>query len=270
MLPSSPSELILTAEEQATALAAYQQEKWYELHLAQQQHKTIATLPIASSVTAADLYQQKVREAYHRIPNFHLTDSVKSVLKLLCLYFTCDPRFEVKGQHELGIPYSLNKGLLLFGPIGCGKTSLMRLFQNNPRQPYWVQTANQMSKRFSEQGYEGITLYMTDNISNRHRDGKVGVCFDDLGTEPTVVKYFGNEANVMVDILLARYDKFQRGMLPGAMTHLTTNLPTTSTLQSDGTVPLSLEQCYGNRVRSRMRELFNPIYFSSDSTDMRR
>jgi chromate transporter len=48
-------------------------------------------------------------------------------------------------------------------------------------------------------------------------------CFDDLGTENNL-KYYGNDCNVMAEILLSRYDLFvSRHMI----THITTNLNST-------------------------------------------
>ena len=57
------------------------------------------------------------------------------------------------------------------------------------------------------------------------------------------------------EILLSRYDLFiHRRML----THLTTNLSASE-----------IEQAYGNRVRSRMREMFNLIAFDREAKDKR-
>jgi len=80
------------------------------------------------------------------------------------------------------------------------------------------------------------------------------ICFDDLGTESNL-KYFGNECNVMAEILLSRYDLFISHSL---LTHLTTNLSATE-----------IEKMYGNRLRSRLRAMFNLLAFQSDSIDKR-
>ena len=71
-------------------------------------------------------------------------------------------------------------------------------------------------------------------------------CFDDLGVEPTG-RHFGKDCNVMGEILLSRYDLF---LSHKTKTHATTNLNAKE-----------LEERYGNRVRSRMRQLFNLIAF---------
>ena len=69
------------------------------------------------------------------------------------------------------------------------------------------------------------------------------------------MKYYGNDANIMAEILLSRYDLFIR---QGMLTHATTNLSASE-----------LEAIYGNRLRSRMREMFNLIAYDKDSKDKR-
>lgn len=64
----------------------------------------------------------------------------------------------------------------------------------------------------------------------------------------------------MGEILLSRYDSFchpERSRK--TKTHLTTNLSASE-----------LEQCYGNRIRSRLRESFNLIAFSNHTKDKRK
>jgi len=76
-----------------------------------------------------------------------------------------------------------------------------------------------------------------------------------LGAENNL-KYYGNECNVMGEILLSRYDLF---VSRGVRTHLTTNLTSSE-----------LEKHYGNRVRSWMRELFNLVSFGKEANDKRK
>ncbi len=68
----------------------------------------------------------------------------------------------------------------------------------------------------------------------------------------------------MGEILLSRYDIFKNGKEPvlsltKGKTHITTNLNAEE-----------LEERYGNRVRSRLREMFNLISFDSSTTDKRK
>jgi DNA replication protein DnaC len=60
----------------------------------------------------------------------------------------------------------------------------------------------------------------------------------------------------MAEILLSRYDLFTTHNLT---THLTTNLSASE-----------IENTYGNRVRSRMRTMFNLIAFDRNSEDKRK
>ena len=153
---------------------------------------------------------------------------------------------------------SLSKGILLSGPVGCGKTALMTLLNNFINQPnrHVMRSCREVSFEFIQDGYETIHKYSKNAFS---RKGEYTwprtYCFDDLGTENNL-KYYGNECNVMAEILLSRYDLFiQKKMI----THITTNLSASE-----------IESMYGSRVRSRMREMFNLISFSMDCKDKRK
>lgn len=143
------------------------------------------------------------------------------------------------------------KGLMLTGPIGCGKTSLMFLIRQlkYPGFRYQVVSTRDVCIQFMEQGHQAIKYYASIGIKN-----PLVFCFDDLGTE-TSMKYYGNDTNVMAEILLSRYDLFVQRRIP---THITTNLSASE-----------LEKMYGNRVRSRMREMFNLVAFEHNCKDKR-
>lgn len=150
-----------------------------------------------------------------------------------------------------------NKGLLLTGPVGCGKTSLMNLVNNffAANHRYITLSTREISFNFVRQGYSLLHKYTSGSFVFRQGHYQPLIyCFDDIGIERPV-HYFGNECNVMAEILLSRYDHFiSRKML----THLTTNLSASE-----------LEGLYGNRLRSRMREMFNLISFDQSSGDKR-
>jgi energy-coupling factor transporter ATP-binding protein EcfA2 len=151
----------------------------------------------------------------------------------------------------------LKKGILLTGPIGCGKTSLMTLinFFFPGQQQYQIKSTRDISFEFEKEGYKVINRYSTGSKTTTAGTTATGIfCFDDLGTEQPQ-KYFGNECNVMAEILLSRYDLFVSKGIP---THVTTNLSASE-----------LEEKYGNRLRSRMREMFNLVAFDKNSRDKR-
>jgi DNA replication protein DnaC len=145
---------------------------------------------------------------------------------------------------------SYPKGILLSGPVGCGKTSIMKLISTLvPRhRAYSIRTARGITMEFSKQGYDTINKY------SRSLRSPKAICFDDIGVEPPM-RYFGDSINVMAEILLSRYDLF---ISKGILTHATTNLNA-----------LELENRYGNRVRSRLREMFNLISYPPNAEDKR-
>lgn len=69
-------------------------------------------------------------------------------------------------------------------------------------------------------GYEAINNFtQKQNFQSK----LTGYCFDDLGTEQQI-KHFGNDCNVMAEILISRYEHFVENK---SITHITTNLSAT-------------------------------------------
>ncbi|WP_203296561.1 P-loop NTPase family protein [Luteirhabdus pelagi] len=174
---------------------------------------------------------------------FKIYEEDRAVLFKLCNYFIKD-KTNCK-KHDI----DPEKGLLLSGPVGCGKTSLMKLLIHIvPHQrPYLVMPCRNIAFAFNHLGYKTIEDY----------GNSTPICFDDLGVEP-MGRHYGKDCNVMGEVLLSRYELFlkTKGKIK---THATTNLNAEE-----------LEERYGNRVRSRMRELFNLIAFDKGAGDKRK
>ncbi|CAM2879370.1 hypothetical protein SAMN05444143_102200 [Flavobacterium succinicans] len=146
-----------------------------------------------------------------------------------------------------------NKGIILSGPVGCGKTSMMFLLNYfcATNFSYKIKPCREVAFEFAKKGYDSLLPY----TKKEHQQIKLTTyCFDDLGTEKQI-KHFGNECNVMAEIILSRYDSF---IHEKSLTHVTTNLSASE-----------LEAYYGDRVRSRMRQMFNLIAFDVQSKDKR-
>ncbi len=156
-------------------------------------------------------------------------------------------------ENALKLGLDLNKGILLSGPIGCGKTSIIHLIKPFiiAKYDYKIKTTREVSFEFAKKGFDALQLY-THKSNQQHR--LTGYCFDDLGAEQQI-KHFGNDCNVMAEILLSRYDQFLENK---TVTHITTNLSASE-----------IEKFYGNRLRSRFRQMFNLVYFQTTSLDKR-
>jgi len=174
---------------------------------------------------------------------FKIYEEDRDIILKLSSYFIKDK----KSCQKSGI--DVEKGLLLSGPVGCGKTSLMKLLRHLVplQRPYEMIPCRNVVFSFNHLGYKTIQDYGNNKL----------FCFDDLGVEPPG-RFYGKDCNVMGEVLLSRHELFLQSKYK-IKTHATTNLNAEE-----------LEERYGNRVRSRMRELFNLIAFDEKVRDKRK
>ncbi len=189
--------------------------------------------------------EQKAKQDYGEKFKF-MEQDIENITKLIA-YFLND-EFT---SNQLGI--DLTKGILLSGPVGCGKTTLMTLMKYvaQKENKFYLKTCRDISFEFIKEGYEIIHRYSRGSYSQSEYKN---YCFDDLGVE-SKLKYYGNECNVMAEIILSRYDLF---ISRKVITHITTNLSASE-----------IETIYGNRVRSRFRAMLNLIAFDKTTQDKR-
>lgn len=177
--------------------------------------------------------------------DFIETEFNKEILDTLLLYFSGDVAFEQKGEG-----YRLWKGILLQGPIGSCKTSIMKAFQNIGCKSFGIIPCKEIERKFDKEGSIIIDKYSQTNLDWNKRIH--GWLFDDLGWE-SMGKHYGKESNIMEDLLEAvNTRKSWEGM------HLTSNL----------SIP-EMNEKYGDRLMSRMKMMFNQISYHPESTDMR-
>lgn len=183
--------------------------------------------------------------------SFKIYSEDEVIIFQLCIYIIQEAEYAKK------LNIDLQKGILLTGPVGCGKTSLMKLLRYvvPHRKFYKIAPCRNIVFSFNHLGYKTIKDYGNQDA----------YCFDDLGIEPSG-RHYGTDCNVMGEILLSRYDLFQQNQelyhskphYYTSLTHCTTNLNAQE-----------LEERYGKRVRSRMRTMFNLIAFNKKSKDKR-
>lgn len=149
------------------------------------------------------------------------------------------------------------KGVLLIGNIGVGKSALMRVFQrlfiNSPRQFRRI-SAPELVRMLDE--------YSSGELLDRY--GKTLLCdlyIDDIGLENSEFKRYGNGTNIVAEIIFERHELF---VTSGYKTHFSTNIPLT--VNRDKFPNLNtLTDLYGNRLTDRLTEMTETIIWKGNS-----
>lgn len=180
---------------------------------------------------------------------FFLKDQISLAYSSVFEYFMGDNNFLKRNAS-----YSLRKGLLIIGGVGTGKTTMMQVYscimKNKNNTPcFEVKDSHSIVREFLTKGFATIDKYSSEHYFVR--GNPKGLCIDDLGMEDSKSKSFGNDANVMEQILYERYKRF---ISDGMITHGTSNLNAAA-----------LGEKYGARVKDRFNEMFNTIILNGES-----
>lgn len=158
-----------------------------------------------------------------------VNESNKHFITTLCYFLSKDTKFET----ELG--FSFNKGLLIRGISGLGKTHLVRCLEENELNPILILSMIEITDEIKMQGEYEINI----------GDKKV-IYLDDVGTEEPLVNHYGTKITFFKNYIELIYLKNQNK----AFNHL---MISTNNSFSE------IEDKYGFRVRSRMKEMFNIV-----------
>ncbi len=183
--------------------------------------------------------------------NFRFTEHNKRIYELLFQYFTGSQEFEkqkIPGSDLLG---SLNKGILIFGQVGCGKSFALK----DVFKPYTSQYLNVNSFQVFE--YSRIKYeYETNgaNILNQFGDLRSsfgGIRRNDTKTvliddwNGSTANHYKSQIEFADELINIRYEAYKRSR---KLTHFTTNL-----------YPKKLSEILDYRSISRLREMCNFI-----------
>lgn len=174
----------------------------------------------------------------------------EKVFKLLCLYFTNDPKFEQYGQD--GLKYSLKKGIWLqSGVRGSGKSSMLKCFRMNKRCCFGYKHTTELANTFQKGGFGAIDFFIGSipqpSSPLNFYQNDAGFMYDELFGEQKV-NHMGSPLMISEYIVNKLYDfsNNRRGEL--WKFHVTSN--------ASGE---DIENISGKTYRSRMPDMFNLI-----------
>jgi len=249
----------LTEEEMMEAVLVAKQKKEKLIHEAElimreDQNRRLLTETRFSYEQTKGLMLYRAEQLFSK--RFVLDADNSPVFEMLCYYFSRDEKFiELAENYGVELP-TMKKGILLAGNFGVGKSWIMKLFQKNQRQVYYIRYAKEIANEYSLKGekHKDAEDSLENKFKNPMNDSSVfyhkhsGLCIDDLGTED-IKAHYSNKKNVIGDLIEIRYAKGNTGIFLHASTNLSSS---------------ELKEFYGPRVASRMREIFNFIELAGE------
>ncbi|RUT78013.1 hypothetical protein [Ancylomarina longa] len=134
---------------------------------------------------------------------------------------------------------NLNKGIRLFGEVGTGKIMILKILCE------FMLHANKIIAQYSACYVNNI---FERRLTKKERLLVSPLFIDDIGTEQPQINVFGTIKQPIYEILNQRYlDK-------RFLMFVTTNLS-----------PSQIEERYGDRVRNRLKEMFNVMSMQGES-----
>ncbi len=184
---------------------------------------------------------------------FEFTKKNKPFYELLFLSFTGNPKFEKLKMPGSDILGSLNKGNLIFGPVGCGKSfALETVFKTYTADYLNVNSFRIFQYSTIKLDYQKEGAIILDQFGNSisnsggiKRNETKTILIDDFLKNGSTVAHFNNKIELAEELINLRYEAYKRS---GKLTHFTTNL-----------YPKELSEILDYRSISRLQEMCNFI-----------
>lgn len=158
---------------------------------------------------------------------FEHDDFNRELIKLICFFLSRDNRLETE------LNFDKNKGLLIRGVSGLGKTFLFECVMKNELNPVKILSMIEISEEIKSEGEFNISM-----------DGEKILYLDDVGTEEATINHYGTKISWFKDFIETQYTR-KNGFK---------NLVISTNLNFS-----QIQDQYGFRVRSRMKEMFNIV-----------
>lgn len=180
----------------------------------------------------------------NRYSHYQIDTQNKGVISLLNLWANRDPNFEKTGDN-----FSLQKGWILTGNVGTGKTDIFKILRDyvggylKSNYKFSMHVTWEFATPFSKDGY---AAFSDQEKGNRYYDELCLV--DTRNPQPTreMVSHFGNKLLIGEELIMKRYNSLKQF---GYQSHFSTNA-----------TPAQIKAIYGDRAFSRLGEMCNTMY----------
>lgn len=253
------SHIELTQDEYAEAMIEAKRKKEKKIAAEEESKKINERRGFLTQKTNYDLVKglTEVRKDTVFNKQFVVDDTNAYLFELLLLYFGQDKNF-IPYAMQCGVKNpDLDKGILICGNFGVGKSWMTKMFSKNQRQCYEIKNAKDIAIVYKNKGEEAMEEFLEIKRAafedpSVFYQKQIGLCIEDFGTEDIKSNY-GDKKNVLGDIIEQRYFKGNMGIFLHGTTNLTAD---------------QLKAFYGERVTTRMREKFN--FIELKGTDRRK
>lgn len=230
----------LTPEESEKALHVANKSKAFRIHTeslkAENRHRArMEAEEIRAKWNYAHFFRVMKDEAYKQGIDLIFNEQTERLIKTICFKLAGDSRYET----EMG--FRFDRGLIIRGEPGLGKTWVVSLVAANPVCSVQMVTMHEITRSVLDTGvFDGLKFASYDRVY-----------LDDVGTEGGEVMYFGTKINWFKTWFEEIYAKNKNAM---HRIILSTNCSFTD-----------FEKLYGFRVRDRMAEMFDVLDISGSS-----
>ena len=188
----------------------------------------------------------KIEQSEEKVKSFLYMAYYKEVEDRRSTFIKDEATMEMIAKAAKWLTADLKPGLLLYGGVGNGKTTLAKAICKTIGILYDSAYSNERKGVCRISALEVAKCASDPESFTRLRNQEM-LFIDDIGTEPASIKSWGNEISPVTELLYSRYDR-------QLFTIITSNLN-----------DKELEERYGLRIADRMAEMFERLHYSNRS-----